>query len=125
MNGDKLIEVVLWVLSLVLAIVFFYNGVSKMMGSPLQVAQFDALGLSGGLLIAVGFLECLAGLMLTIPRLALAGGAVLGAIMVISATLHMLHDDFTSSFRAVVIVAMLAGICYFRFKYRGGRHQPE
>lgn len=125
MNGDKLIEVVLWVLSLVLAIVFFYNGASKMMGSPLQAAQFEALGLSANLLVVVGFLECLAGLMLTIPRLALMGGAVLGAIMMISAGLHLFHDNMTSSFRAVVIVAMLAGICYFRFKYRDGRHYPE
>ncbi|MBL4802701.1 MAG: DoxX family protein [Emcibacter sp.] len=119
MNGDRLIEIVLWVLSLVLAIVFFYNGISKIIGSPHQIVQFEQLGLSKGLLIVVGFLECLAGLMLTIPRLALIGGAVLGLIMVTSAGLHLFHDDYTASFRAIVIVVMLAGICYFRHKYQG------
>jgi len=118
MNGDKLIEVVLWVLSLILSIVFFYNGVTKIMGSPYQVAQFEALGLSSSLLSAVGFLECLAGLMLTVPRLAVVGGTVLGLIMLVSATLHLSHDNFTSSFRAIVIVVMLMGICYLRFKRR-------
>lgn len=116
MNGDRFIEFVLWVLSLVLAIVFFYNGASKIMESPYQVAQFAALGLPGNLLIAVGVLECVAGLMLTIPRLTLVGGILLAVMMLVNAGLYFSHDNSMSSFRAVVLVVMLAGICYLRFK---------
>ena len=125
MNGDKLIEVVLWILSLILAIVFFYNGANKIIGSPLQVAQFEQLGLPPGSLLVVGFLESIAGLMLTIPRLTVLGGIVLGLIMVASAVLNFYHDNATSSFRAVVIVIMLAGICYLRFKRRNFKPQSE
>lgn len=125
MGGDKLIEVVLWVFSLILAIVFFYNGVSKILVTPHQVAQFEALGLTTNTLQVLGLVECLGGLMLTVPRLAFAGGAILGLIMLTSATLHLTHDNFTSSFRAIVIVVMLIGICYFRLKYRGIQHHPE
>lgn len=125
MNGDKLIEVILWIFCLVLAIVFFYNGAGKIMGSPYQVAQFRALGISSNLLIIVGVVECLGGLMLTIPRLSVAGGAILGVIMLISAALHLFHDNPTSSFRAVVIVVMLAVICYLRFRHRTTRNYSE
>ncbi|PCI34272.1 MAG: hypothetical protein COB54_00290 [Alphaproteobacteria bacterium] len=121
MNGDRFIEFVLWVLSLVLAIVFFYNGASKIMEYPYQVAQFEALGLPGNLLIAVGVMECVAGLMLTIPRLSLVGGILLGVMMLASAGLHFVHDNITSSFRAVVLIVMLAGICYLRFKRGSAR----
>lgn len=118
MNGDKLIEFVLWVLSLILAIVFFYNGVSKITGAPPQVAQFEALGLATQLLIVVGAIECIGGLMITIPRMAVIGCSVLALIMMTSAGLHFMHDNVASSFRAVVIVVMLAGICYLRYKRR-------
>lgn len=125
MNGDKLIDVILWVLSLVLAMVFFYNGVSKILGFSHQVTQFEALGISANMLIAVGVLECLGGLMLIIPRLTVAGAAVLGLIMLTSATLHMVHNDFTSSIRAIVIVVMLVGICYFRSRGQSTRDHSE
>ena len=121
MNGDRFIEFVLWVLSLVLAIVFFYNGASKIMESSNQVAQFEALGIPASLLIAVGVVECVAGLMLTMPRLSLVGGVLLGAMMLASAGLHFFHDNITSSFRAIVLVFMLTGICYLRFKRRVAR----
>ena len=116
MNGDRFVEFVLWVLSLVLAIVFFYNGTSKIMESPYQVAQFEALGIPVNLLMAVGVVECLAGLMLTIPRLSLVGGVLLGLIMLTSAGVHFFHDNIMSSLRAIVIVVMLTGICYLRFR---------
>ncbi len=125
MDGDKFVEVVLWVLSLVLAIVFFYNGVSKILGTPHQVAQFETLGISANFLIGVGFAECLGGLMLTIPRLAVAGGLLLVLIMLTSATLHLFHDNFTLSLRAIVIVVMLIGICYLRFQHRATKSHSE
>ncbi|MCK5424190.1 MAG: DoxX family protein [Emcibacter sp.] len=116
MNADKLIEVILWVLCLVLAMVFFYNGASKILGFSYQVAQFEALGISVSMLIAVGVVECLGGLMLITPRLTVAGATILGLIMLTSATLHLSHGNYTSSFRAVVIVVLLMGISYFRSK---------
>lgn len=125
MDGDKFIEVVLWVLSLVLAIVFFYNGVSKILGTPHQVAQFETLGISANLLIGVGVVECLGGLMLTIPRLVVAGGGILVLIMLTSATLHSFHDNYTLSLRAIVIAVMLLGICYLRFKHQSGKNHSE
>lgn len=125
MDGDKFIDVVLWVLSLILAIVFFYNGVNKILGAPFEVAQFRTLGISADLLVGVGVVECLGGLMLTIPRLAVAGGALLVLIMLISAALHLFHDNFTLSLRAIVIVVMLMGICYLRFSRRLSQSHSE
>ncbi len=125
MSGDRFIEVILWALSLVLAIVFFYNGVSKIIGTSYQVTQFESLGIPANLLIAVGVVECMGGLMLTIPRLTVAGGSLLVLIMLTSATLHLLHDNFTLSLRAIVIVVMLLGICYLRHKRQPVQNQPE
>lgn len=118
MNGDRLIEVVLWVLSVVLAIVFFYNGMSKMAGVPAQVAQFEALGIPKGFLQIIGFLECIGGVMLTVPRHVLYGGTLLSLIMVSSAVLHLMHSNWLPTYRAIVITLMLATICYLRFKRR-------
>ncbi|MCF6216608.1 MAG: DoxX family protein [Emcibacter sp.] len=121
MNGDRFIDVALWVLSFILAIVFFYNGVNKIMETPHQVAQFEALGLPTFALPVVGIVECAAGLMLTITRLALVGGAILSIIMITSAGLNLFHDDVTSSLRAMVIFLMLLSICYLRYTRRNIR----
>ncbi len=121
MNGDRFIDVALWVLSFILAIVFFYNGVSKIMGTPHQVAQFEALGLPAHALPVVGILESVAGLMLTMTRLALIGGGILSIIMLISAGLNLFYDDVTSSLRAMVLFLMLLSICYLRYTRRNIR----
>jgi len=121
MDGDRFVEVALWVLSLILAIIFFYNGVNKIMGAPYQVAQFDAVGISGRLLLVVGALECAGGLMLILPRFALMGGSILSMLMITSAALHIYNDNMTSALRAMVIFLMLVSICYLRFKRRDSR----
>ncbi len=118
MNGDRFIEFVIWILSLILAIIFFYNGVGKIFAFPTQVARFEALGLSPDLLGVTGIVESIAGLMLTIPRLALTGSGILGAIMLVSAGLHLSHGDIPLSLRAGVIIFMLAGISYLRVRRR-------
>jgi len=118
MDGDRFIEVALWVLSFILALVFFYNGVNKIMGAPHEIARFEALGLMAGSLVVVGVLECTAGLMLTMPRFALAGGGILGVLMITSAGLNFFHDNMASSLRAMVIFLMLVSICYLRFTRR-------
>ncbi len=118
MDGDRFIEFVLWILSLILAIVFFYNGVNKILATPTEVVQFRMLGISANLLLVVGILECVGGLMLTMPRFALAGGGILGLIMLISAGLHVVHENLDAAIRAMVIFVMLLGICYLRFKRR-------
>lgn len=123
MNGDQFIEFVIWVLSLILAIIFFYNGIGKILEFPPQVARFEALAVPLNLLMAVGIVECLGGLMLTIPRLAVVGGMLLGMIMLTSAGLYLSQGDTTSSLRAIVIVFMLAGISYLRFRRRHINHQ--
>jgi len=118
MNGDRFIELVIWILSLVLAIIFFYNGVGKIFAFPAQVARFEFLGLPPGLLMVTGVVESIAGLMLTIPRLALTGSGILGVIMLASAGLHLSHGDIPSSLRALVIIFMLAGTGYLRVRRR-------
>lgn len=118
MDGDRLIEIVLWVLSLVLAIVFFYNGVGKIGHFPLQVAEFETLGLPKNMLVMVGILECIGGLLLTMPRLALVGSGILSLIMISSAGLHLIHEESLPVYRALVIISMLAGISYLRFQRR-------
>ena len=118
MDGDRLINFIVWMLSFVLAMVFFYNGVSKIMTFPDQVNKFNDLGISSSVMIAVGLMECLGALLLTLPRLAIIGSIILGLIMLISSGLHFFHDNGAHSMRAIIIVIMLGGICYLRLKYR-------
>lgn len=117
MDGDRLINFMVWMLSFVLAMVFFYNGISKIMAFPDQVNKFNDLGISSSVMTAVGLMECLGALLLTLPRLAIIGGIILGLIMIISSGLHFFHDNGAYSLRAITIVIMLGGICYLRFKY--------
>lgn len=118
MDSVRFIKFIIGMLSLILAIVFFYNGISKIMGFPSQVTKFETLAIPETFLFSVGILECLGALFLTVPRLAIVGGSVLALIMITSAGLNMIHDDMMSSLRAISITLMLGGICYFRFKYR-------
>lgn len=118
MDGDRFIEIAVWILSLILSIVFFYNGVGKIMGVPAQVAQFKALGIPLDLMTLVGGMECVGALLLIIPRFTLIGGIVLGGIILASITLHLFQDDLRPVLRAVAIGLMIVGICYLRFKRR-------
>ncbi|MCF8474111.1 MAG: DoxX family protein [Emcibacter sp.] len=125
MDGERLVKFIIWVLSLVLAIVFFYNGISKIAETSSQTEQFEALGISSNVMRLVGIFECLGALMLTLPRLALFGGGILGSIMLVSAGLHFFHGNMMSSFRASVIILMLVSICYLRYKYRDTAIEDE
>jgi len=118
MDSVRFIKFIIGMLSLILAIVFFYNGISKIMAFPSQVTKFETLAIPETFLFSVGILECLGAFLLVVPRLALAGGSVLALIMITSAGLNMIHDDMISSLRAISITLMLGGICYLRFKYR-------
>ncbi len=118
MDGDKLINFMVWMLSFVLAMVFFYNGISKIMAFPDQVNKFNNIGISLSVMTAVGLFECLGAFLLTLPRLAIIGGIILGFIMVISSVLYFFHDNGAHSLRAIIIVIMLGGICYLRLKYK-------
>lgn len=118
MDGDRFIEIAVWMLSLILSIVFFYNGVGKIMGFPAQVAQFKTLGIPLDFMSLVGGLECVGALLLTIPRLALIGGVILGGIILGSIILHLFQDDIRPVLRAIAIGFMIVGICYLRFKRR-------
>tara|TARA_R110002072_G_scaffold142160_6_gene287551 strand:- start:567 stop:938 length:372 start_codon:yes stop_codon:yes gene_type:complete len=121
MDGDRLIGIALWVLSFVLAIVFFYNGIGKLAGSSFQVEKFEALGLPHYLLTVVGALECIGALMLTVPRLAMGGSLILSLIMASHAGLNIIHDNNLPVYRALVIISMLAGISYLRYRWSPNR----
>ncbi len=117
MDGDRFIGFVVWVLSLVVAIVFVYNGISKIGGSAPQVAQFEALGIPTSLMFTVGVLEIFGALFLTLPRLYMVGCSLLCLIVMVFAALHFLNDDLASLPRSISIGLTLVGICYLRFKH--------
>jgi uncharacterized membrane protein YphA (DoxX/SURF4 family) len=75
---------VTWTVTLVLAAVFLWAGITKFLGVAFWTESFPRWGFPAWMRWAIGVVECLAALLLLIPRVAIVG-ATLGAALMFGA----------------------------------------
>ena len=83
-----------WALRAALAALFLFAAVMKLMGQPMMVQEFDAVGLGQWFRYFTGALELVGGIALLIPSLSVLGALVvllvdIGAFFAQACVLHM------------------------------------
>jgi hypothetical protein len=117
----RALNVTLWVLQILLALLFAGGGASKLGGAPEMVEMFAAIGAGQWLRYVVGALEIAGAIGLLIPRL--SGFAAVGlAILMIGATLTNLFILDVSTVVSVILLlvsALIASVRLSQSRQRG------
>lgn len=114
--GKTVAEVLLWLLQIVTAILFFMAASAKLTGSPVMLDLFAGIGLGQWFRYVAGGFEALGGILLLIP-----GYAKFGALLLMAVTLGATITHLTvlggSPTHALEYFSLAALIAWFR------RHQ--
>ncbi len=96
-----------WVLTLLLAGVFVFAGISKLLGADSITHQFSEWGYSEGFQTFVGVSQVVGAILLILPRSAAYAASYLGVIMAGAAYTHLAFDG---PWMALIPLACLAGL---------------
>src|SRR5713101_3984289 len=109
----KALNMTLWTLQLLVALVFVAAGSGKLVGSAAMIALFDAVGIGQWFRYVTGSLEVLGALLLIVPGKTAFGAVLLACVMAgaIVAHLTVLHTAPTGP---VVLFALTALIAWGR-----------
>ena len=106
-------EVLLWILQIVTAILFFMAAYPKLTGAPIMVDMFEKIGLGQWFRYLTGSLEAVGGILLLIPGLAGFGALLLLMIMVGAVVTHLAIVG-GNPFPAVTFLVLSGLIAWFR-----------
>ena len=100
-------NIVSWVISGLLALLFLFAGSGKLMNDPTTVANFEKWGFSGSFMMIIGVLEVLGGIGLLIPKLRLLAALGLVGIMLGAVGTHVMNGEFSEPMFFVSIIALV------------------
>ena len=112
-SSGKALNIALWTLQLLVALVFVAAGSGKLVGSAQMVALFDAVGLGQWFRYVTGLLEVLGALLLIVPGKTAFGAVLLACVMAGAVVAHLtvLH---TAPAAPLVLFALTALIAWGR-----------
>lgn len=117
---SKAKTIVLWIVSVLLAAMFLFSGVFKLLKPVEAKAGFVHYGYSPWFAIFIGVCEVLGGLGLLVPRLAGLAAAGLAIIMIGATYTHFSHHEYQHGMIPLVLLVMLIGVGYARMKESKG-----
>jgi putative oxidoreductase len=106
-------QIAIWTLRVLLAVAFFYFGISKFAGGSrrMWIRLFDTIGFGQWFRIFTGFVEAGGALLLLTPRGVLPGVALLAAAMIGALLVHIFILGVSSATIAVVmLLVILTGV---------------
>jgi putative oxidoreductase len=109
----KALNIALWTLQVLMALVFVGAGSGKLLGSPDMIALFDAVGIGRWFRYVTGSLEVLGALLLIVPGKT-AFGAVLLACVMAGAVVAHLTVLATAATAPLILFALTALIAWGR-----------
>lgn len=83
------LDIVLWCVQALLALVFVNASVAKLTGNPEMVALFSAVGAGQWLRYVTGILELTGAVLIMVPRTRRIGAALLATVMLGALTVHL------------------------------------
>ena len=94
----RLLNILLWFVQVLLALVFVNASWAKLTGMPEMVALFDAVGAGQWFRYVTGILELTGAVLIMLPRTRSIGAALLATIMLGALTAHLfiLHVPLTT-----------------------------
>ena len=106
--------IALWTVSVLLAIAFVLAGTPKLLRVPVWVDKFDGWGYGLWFLVLIGGLELAGAILLLIPRLAIAGVALLGVIMLGAGYTHLANGEGFEVIRPLIFLGVLVPVGWAR-----------
>ncbi len=113
-------RIALWIVSALLAVMFLFSGGMKLMHPEQVKPMFVKYGYAAWFATFIGACETLGGLALLIPQLAALAAGGLVIIMAGAVYTHLSHQENTHALIPLVLLIMLAGVCWARVKERKG-----
>ena len=113
---SKAKNIVLWIVSILLAAMFLFSGTLKLLKPQEAKPMFVHYGYSAWFATFIGICEVLGGLGLLIPRLAGLAAAGLSIIMIGATYTHFSHHEYRHGMIPLVLLLLLIGVSYARFK---------
>src|SRR5689334_7523970 len=86
-------EIVLWILTVMLALVCVRSGLLKLTGNIFWVRDFHRWGYPDWFRIVVGLAELASAVLLLIPRVAVCGAALFAVVMFGAIYTHATHNE--------------------------------
>lgn len=108
--------IALWIVSGLLAAMFLFSGASKLLALDKVKPMFVQYGYAPWFATFIGVCETLGAIGLLIPRLAGLAAAGLAIIMAGAVYTHLSHNETAHGMIPLVLLVLLAGISYVRFK---------
>jgi uncharacterized membrane protein YphA (DoxX/SURF4 family) len=109
-------KIALWSVSILLAAMFLFAGLPKLLNLSQTKTMFVAYGYPGWFAILIGVSEVLGAVGLLVPRLAALAASGLSIIMVGAFLTHVLHHEYQHSLIPLVLLAVLVAVGYGRFR---------
>ena len=106
----KALNIALWTLQVLVALVLLAAGSGKLVGSAAMVALFDAIGIGQWFRYVTGSLEVLGALLLIVPGTSAFGAALLACVLAGAVVTHLtvLHTAPTAPLVLFVVTALIA-----------------
>jgi putative oxidoreductase len=106
--------VVVWVLSILTALLMVAAGLPKILGQGGWGPRFAGWGYPAGFVVVIGVVEVVGALMLCIPRVAALGAAILAVVMLGAAGTHIVHGETNRIAMPLVLSAVFVAIAWLR-----------
>jgi uncharacterized membrane protein YphA (DoxX/SURF4 family) len=113
-------KIALWIVSILLAALFLFAGLSKLLALDKAKQMFAQMGYAPWFATFIGVCETLGGLGVLIPRLAGLAAAGLSIIMVGAFYTVVTHHQIPESGIPLATLALLIWVGYMRFKNAQG-----
>jgi uncharacterized membrane protein YphA (DoxX/SURF4 family) len=114
MTRAKIGNLALWTASVLLAIAFVLAGMPKLLRIPVWVDRFDGWAYAPWFLVVIGGLEVAGAILLLIPRLAIAGVALLGVVMLGAGYTHLANGEGLEVIRPLIYLGVLIPVGWAR-----------
>lgn len=98
----------------VLALVFLFAGITKLIGMQMHVEHFAKWGYPDWFRLVVGAVEVIGAVLLLVPRAAFYAASVLAVQMLGAAYTHLVNDEAANVPVPLVLFALLAFVAYAR-----------
>jgi len=108
--------IALWIVTILLAALFLFAGLSKLLALDKAKQMFSQMGFAGWFATFIGICETLGGIGVLIPRLAGLAAAGLSIIMVGAFYTTVTHHQIPESGIPLLALVLLIWISYTRFK---------
>ena len=105
----------LWVLSALVAAMFLFSGMTKLMGTEMHVANFERWGFPGWFMYVVGVMEVSGALLVLIPRLASYAALLLSVVMLGAVFTHIAAAEYTMLVMPAMLLVFLEVLAWGRW----------